>query len=412
VNNDPVASFTSGCTALNCSFTDASSDIDGSIVSWLWDFGDGGFSSSPDPVHSYASAGSYTVSLTVDDDDGAMDSFSTGVIVSVPPSHIDQLAEADLPSAGSVSGSYLDTHADGGAVQSITERQSGGKKRSRYSYLSHSWRFTVTPGSAVTLHAHAWSGGSTEGDSFTFAWSTDNVNFYDLFIVSGTSPGNPLTAEIPTSGTVTIRVTDNDQTARRTTLDTIFVDQLYIRTDNATEVDPPEQPTILAVSPESSSSLSLSWVSGSNDETGFELQRRPATGGVWQDIATPGGGSNTYIDGGLTASTSYEYQIRATNSGGESEWSEPASGTTLAAPDINLSANGYKRKGKHFIDLSWSGASGGSVDIRRNNVVIATYSGNSGSDTDETGNKGARTYVYKACEEGTNTCSDEVIVVF
>ena len=101
-----------------------------------------------------------------------------------------------------------------------------------------------------------------------------------------------------------------------------------------------------------------------------------------------------------------------TNSGGESAWSKPASGTTLAAPDISLSASGYKRKGKHFIDFSWSGASSGSVDIRRDNVVISTFPDNSGSDTDETGNKGARTYVYKACEAGSNMCSDEVVVVF
>ena len=53
---------TSGTAPLAVSFTDLSS---GSPTSWSWNFGDGGTSSSQNPSHSYAAAGSYTVSLTV-----------------------------------------------------------------------------------------------------------------------------------------------------------------------------------------------------------------------------------------------------------------------------------------------------------------------------------------------------------
>ncbi len=52
-------------------FTDASSDVDGTIVGWNWDFGDSGSSTLANPTHSYATKGYYTVSLTVEDDDGA-----------------------------------------------------------------------------------------------------------------------------------------------------------------------------------------------------------------------------------------------------------------------------------------------------------------------------------------------------
>ena len=38
----PTANFTSNCSDLDCSFADQSSDSDGNIVSWSWDFGDGG----------------------------------------------------------------------------------------------------------------------------------------------------------------------------------------------------------------------------------------------------------------------------------------------------------------------------------------------------------------------------------
>lgn len=47
-------------------------DQDGTIVSYLWDFGDNSTSSEAQPSHSYAQAGDYTVTLTVKDDKGAV----------------------------------------------------------------------------------------------------------------------------------------------------------------------------------------------------------------------------------------------------------------------------------------------------------------------------------------------------
>ena len=81
-NNPPTANFSDTCTDLSCTFTDGSSDSDGSITSHSWNFGDGSSSSNPNPSHSYASAGTYTVTLTVTDDDGATDSASQSVTVS------------------------------------------------------------------------------------------------------------------------------------------------------------------------------------------------------------------------------------------------------------------------------------------------------------------------------------------
>ncbi|MCA9736243.1 MAG: PKD domain-containing protein, partial [Gemmatimonadetes bacterium] len=70
-NVPPVAVFSSACTDLDCTFTDGSTDPDGSVVAWAWDLGDGTTSTAPSPTHTYALAGTYTVTLTVTDDQGA-----------------------------------------------------------------------------------------------------------------------------------------------------------------------------------------------------------------------------------------------------------------------------------------------------------------------------------------------------
>jgi PKD repeat protein len=59
-------------------FTDESSDQDGSIASYSWDFGDNsGTSTSRNPTYTYAAAGTYDVTLTVTDDSGASNNTAT-----------------------------------------------------------------------------------------------------------------------------------------------------------------------------------------------------------------------------------------------------------------------------------------------------------------------------------------------
>jgi len=81
-NNPPTAAFSSTCTDLDCSFNaSASSDSDGSIVSYSWDFGDGAVASGVTAAHTYAADGTYTVTLTVTDDAGASSATSQTVTV-------------------------------------------------------------------------------------------------------------------------------------------------------------------------------------------------------------------------------------------------------------------------------------------------------------------------------------------
>jgi PKD repeat protein len=55
-------------------FTDLSNDMDGTIVNWSWDLGDGNVSYNQNPTHGYGDNGTYNVTLIVKDDDESIDS--------------------------------------------------------------------------------------------------------------------------------------------------------------------------------------------------------------------------------------------------------------------------------------------------------------------------------------------------
>jgi len=66
-------------TVLN--FNDSSTDSDGSIVNWTWDFGDGIITYGNQTGHIYTNAGIYVVTLTVEDDDGELSNYTLSLTV-------------------------------------------------------------------------------------------------------------------------------------------------------------------------------------------------------------------------------------------------------------------------------------------------------------------------------------------
>ncbi len=80
-NQTPVAAFSFAATDLSVDFTDASTDADGTIASWSWDFGDGNSSTEQNPTHVFATAGTFNVTLTVTDNGGLQSSIAQDVTV-------------------------------------------------------------------------------------------------------------------------------------------------------------------------------------------------------------------------------------------------------------------------------------------------------------------------------------------
>ncbi len=87
VNKAPTAAFTPTCVDLTCGFNaSASSDTDGSLVSYQWTFGDGTGAAGVNPLgHVFPGAGTYAVTLTVFDNEGAAGSTIQNVTVAAAP---------------------------------------------------------------------------------------------------------------------------------------------------------------------------------------------------------------------------------------------------------------------------------------------------------------------------------------
>jgi PKD repeat protein len=82
-NNPPIANFSYSQQnrKLVIDFTDTSTDSDGAITTWNWDFGDNSFDTIQNPSHSYLSSGNYQVSVTVTDNGGKTTSITKNVVV-------------------------------------------------------------------------------------------------------------------------------------------------------------------------------------------------------------------------------------------------------------------------------------------------------------------------------------------
>jgi chitinase len=145
-----ISGSTSGLVGEALNFSGASSiDPDGDIVKYEWDFGDGDTGSGVNVTHSYGTAGSYNVTLTVTDDDGSWASATQNVQVT------QQGVENQQPPKASVSGPPK------GSVGEVLNFSAAGSYDPDGDIVSYKWNFgDGTTGSGVNV-THSYGAADT-----------------------------------------------------------------------------------------------------------------------------------------------------------------------------------------------------------------------------------------------------------
>jgi titin len=247
-----------------------------------------------------------------------------------------------------------------------------------------------------------WTDNATDEAGFKIERSLDNIVF---------SPA-------ATTGANVTSYSDGGRTASTTYWYRVSAwnasgDSACSNTDSATTdvpPPPPQAPSVLTAVSSGSSSINLSWIDNADDEQGFEIERS-TDNIIFESAGSTGANITVFPDTGRAAETTYWYRVYAYNGSGNSAFSNTGFAITDAAPAISLTLDGYKIKGKHTIDLSWSGTTAANVDIYRDGALLLTVP-DTGEHTDFTSNKGGRTYEYQLCEAGTSNCSAVGSVTF
>ncbi len=257
-NQPPVANITTNTTSGNVplvvTFSGAnSSDVDGSIVSYAWTFGDGTAGTDSVVSHTYSIAGSYTATLTVTDDKGATASRSV----------------------------------------TITVKSTVTTNKAPIASFTANYTTNLIP-MTVALDA----GGSTDSDGsiVSYAW-----NFGDGTTGTGVNTSKTYSA----AGTYTIRLTVTDDKGAVTS-----------KTTSVTAIDGSivKAPTRLNESV-NGKQASLTWTDNSSNETNFVIERGQKSskwGSItFTEVARVGANVTKFSE---TLSTgTYYYRVKAIN---------------------------------------------------------------------------------------------------
>ena len=291
--NGPVAKAaatpTFGYSPLSVSFSSAGSkNAGGGSLSYLWDFGDGTTSTAANPSHTYTSSTvrTFTARLTVTNQSGVSSTDTAPVTVGSAPPTPTILAPADgmtvLPGQ-TITYRGSATDPEDGAL---------GPAALKWTVLLHH-----------NTHVHTFVGGTGDQGSFMAEDHGDIGSFsYEIMLTATDSSG------LKSSTSVTLPV--------------------------GSDTSPPSAPTGLTATAAGTVQVNLNWTASTDNVgvTGYRVERCQGAGCTnFAQVATPP--RTSYSDTGLTASTTYRYQVRAVDASGNlGGYSTLAQATTGDAP--------------------------------------------------------------------------------
>ncbi len=351
-NVAPSASFVRSCDALSCTFEGGGSwDPDGQVVAWDWTFGDGATGSGEMASHTYDAPGTYTVGLTVTDDQGATGTES--VTFSLGSMHV-------------------------GGLDGWSEAGKGNR-----------WRAFLE----VTVVDN--SGSPVSGAAVSVGWAGDALG-QDTRLTDAAGVASFATANIRGAGAVTFTVTGVTHGSMVHAPDLDVARTLVVESPN----DAPQADFV-----ESCGELVCSFTDTSSDPDGEIVSW------FWEfgDGATSTEASPTHTYAG---SGDRFVQLTVTDDKGATASRARIIFVPDLGLEIVLTASTTKLKGSNEVHLAWEFSDPLAMEIRRDGSVIHTTDGSTPTWTDVLGRKVNSSYTYQVCVELSSVCSNEVTVSF
>ncbi len=172
-------------------------------------------------------------------------------------------------------------------------------------------------------------------------WKQDGTNF-DEFILQRKTETDFGYKTIETFGKSIRNYSDKDLTPKTTyyyrikarnftffgTFDSNWSNEIKATTFS----EGPERPTALEANAVSQTSIKITWKDNSNDEDKFVIHRSKINQNNYTEITSVNSNTTSYTDNGLQSSTRYHYKVFASNSDGNSSFSNSANDKTWQYP--------------------------------------------------------------------------------